>query len=60
MPSGVAGDSALVEILQKFVKSRIAPYKYPRAIEFVEALPKTDTGKVKRFRLREIERAARS
>ncbi|MDP7342348.1 MAG: AMP-binding protein [Alphaproteobacteria bacterium] len=60
LQSGVAGDSALVEILQKFVKSRIAPYKYPRAIEFVEALPKTDTGKVKRFRLREIERAARS
>ena len=50
------GDDALVEELQNFVKSRIAPYKYPRAIEFVDQLPKTGTGKVQRFRLREIER----
>ncbi|MDP6475645.1 MAG: AMP-binding protein [Alphaproteobacteria bacterium] len=60
LSSGTASDGALIEELQNFVKSRIAPYKYPRAIEFVEALPKTDTGKVKRFRLREIERAAQS
>jgi 2-aminobenzoate-CoA ligase len=39
--------------LQDFVKSQIAPYKYPRAIEFVDALPRTATGKLQRFRLRE-------
>ena len=43
--------------LQDFVKNQIAPYKYPRAVEFVEALPRTETGKVQRFRLREQERA---
>ena len=39
--------------LQDFVKSQIAPYKYPRAIEFVDVLPRTATGKLQRFRLRE-------
>jgi len=39
--------------LQDFVKSQIAPYKYPRAIEFADALPRTATGKLQRFRLRE-------
>jgi 2-aminobenzoate-CoA ligase len=38
--------------LQDWVKSQIAPYKYPRAIEFVSALPKTVTGKLQRFQLR--------
>jgi benzoate-CoA ligase len=38
------------------VKERLAPYKYPRFIEFVEELPKTATGKIQRFRLRERER----
>jgi 2-aminobenzoate-CoA ligase len=42
--------------LQEFVKAQIAPYKYPRAIEFVDALPRTETGKVQRFKLREQER----
>ena len=42
----------LVGELQDFVKARIAPYKYPRAIEFLDALPKTETGKVQRFKLR--------
>jgi 2-aminobenzoate-CoA ligase len=37
------------------VKNEIAPYKYPRAIEFVDALPRTETGKVQRFKLREQE-----
>ena len=62
LQSGVAGDGALVETLQTFVKSRIAPYKYPRAIEFVDALPKTGSGKIQRFRLRETarEQAAKS
>ena len=41
--------------LQDFVKDRLAPYKYPRAIEFLEELPKTATGKIQRFRLREKE-----
>jgi acyl-coenzyme A synthetase/AMP-(fatty) acid ligase len=39
--------------LQEFVKQSIAPYKYPRAIEFVDALPKTQTGKINRASLRE-------
>ena len=39
--------------LQDFVKATIAPYKYPRAIEFVDALPRTETGKLQRFVLRE-------
>ncbi|MDQ0465720.1 2-aminobenzoate-CoA ligase [Caulobacter ginsengisoli] len=39
--------------LQAFVKSVIAPYKYPRAVEFTDALPKTQTGKLQRFRLKE-------
>jgi 2-aminobenzoate-CoA ligase len=44
---------ALAEALQKHVKASIAPYKYPRAIQFVDALPKTQTGKVQRFVLRD-------
>jgi 2-aminobenzoate-CoA ligase len=47
-----AGD-ALIKELQDFVKARIAPYKYPRAIEFAETLPRTSTGKLQRYRLRE-------
>ncbi len=51
---GLAADEATLRAeLQEFVKQRIAPYKYPRAIEFVERLPRTGTGKVQRFRLRE-------
>ncbi len=46
-------ETTLRAALQDFVKQRIAPYKYPRAIEFVERLPRTGTGKVQRFRLRE-------
>ena len=49
------GDAALVKTLQSFVKERIAPYKYPRAITFVDALPRTETGKVQRFKLRQEE-----
>lgn len=40
--------------LQAFVKANIAPYKYPRAIEFVDALPRTETGKLQRFALRKM------
>ena len=49
---GRAGDAVLVRELQDFVKQRIAPYKYPRIVEFVEALPKTATGKLSRKTLR--------
>jgi 2-aminobenzoate-CoA ligase len=50
---GRAGDIALVKELQDFVKQRIAPYKYPRVIEFLDVLPKTATGKLSRKSLRE-------
>ena len=50
----VTGDAALATELQDHVKQTIAPYKYPRAIEFVEQLPKTGTGKLQRFALRQI------
>ena len=50
---GQAGTDALVRELQDYVKAQIAPYKYPRTIEFVTALPRTETGKLQRFRLRE-------
>ncbi|NQU70887.1 MAG: 2-aminobenzoate-CoA ligase, partial [Rhodospirillales bacterium] len=49
------GTDALIKTLQDFVKAEIAPYKYPRAIEFVTELPKTETGKLQRFRLRQQE-----
>ena len=52
-----AGDPALAGELQEFVKARIAPYKYPRAIEFVSELPRTQTGKLQRFKLRSAEEA---
>jgi 2-aminobenzoate-CoA ligase len=50
---GSAGGDALVKELQEWVKARIAPYKYPRRISFVDALPRTQTGKLQRFRLRQ-------
>ena len=49
-PGHTAGD-AMAKELQDFVKSTVAPYKYPRALEFVEQLPRTATGKLQRFRL---------
>jgi benzoate-CoA ligase len=49
---GVTADEALAGALQDHVRSRLAPYKYPRWIEFVEDLPKTATGKIQRFKLR--------
>jgi len=50
---GVAGDAACIKRLQDHVKATIAPYKYPRSVRFVEALPKTESGKIQRFRLRQ-------
>ncbi|HEX5087558.1 MAG TPA: AMP-binding protein [Nocardioides sp.] len=52
--AGVAGDPDLAQALQAFVKESIAPYKYPRRVVFVDQLPKTSTGKLQRFRLREL------
>ena len=50
---GHSGTEKLAKELQDFVKARIAPYKYPRAVEFSEALPRTSTGKLQRYRLRQ-------
>ncbi len=50
-----AGAEASEDELKGFVKDRLAPYKYPRSIEFIAELPKTATGKIQRFRLREKE-----
>jgi len=55
---GYTGDEALAQTLQAFVKQRIAPYKYPRAIEFCATLPRAETGKLQRFRLRQQEQQA--
>jgi 2-aminobenzoate-CoA ligase len=51
--AGVSSDAVTVKRLQDHVKATIAPYKYPRRVIFVEALPKTATGKIQRFRLRQ-------
>jgi 2-aminobenzoate-CoA ligase len=53
---GVAADELTRRRLQDHVKATIAPYKYPRSILFIEALPKTQTGKIQRFRLKEPAR----
>jgi benzoate-CoA ligase len=50
-----AGQQASEDELKAFVKARLAPYKYPRLIEFLTELPKTATGKIQRFKLRERE-----
>jgi 2-aminobenzoate-CoA ligase len=50
---GRVGDDAMARALQEHVKATIAPYKYPRAIQFRESLPRTETGKLQRFRLRD-------
>jgi acetyl-CoA synthetase len=56
---GFVGDAALTEQLQQHVRGRLAPYEYPKAIEFIDALPMTTTGKVQRrvLRLQEEQRA---
>jgi benzoate-CoA ligase len=57
LKAGQAPGAALEADIKQFVKDKIAPYKYPRWIEFVADLPKTATGKIQRFKLRQ-ERAA--
>jgi 2-aminobenzoate-CoA ligase len=51
---GAIGNDRIVKELQDYVKARIAPYKYPRRIVFLEQLPKTATGKLQRFKLRDL------
>jgi endopeptidase Clp ATP-binding regulatory subunit ClpX len=51
---GQTGDAALVKALQDHVKATIAPFKYPREIEFLPSLPRTETGKLQRFKLRQL------
>jgi benzoate-CoA ligase len=55
LKNGAAASAALEDELKGFVKGVLAPYKYPRFIEFVAELPKTATGKIQRFKLREKE-----
>ena len=52
LKAGHVGDEAMVKLLQEHVKASIAPYKYPREIEFRAVLPRTETGKLQRFKLR--------
>ena len=56
--AGFEPDDATAKTLQDFTKNEIAPYKYPREIEFVSELPKTETGKLQRFHLRNQEKDA--
>ena len=51
---GFTADAAMVKALQDHVKSSIAPFKYPREIEFLTGLPRTETGKLQRFKLRQL------
>jgi 2-aminobenzoate-CoA ligase len=50
----VAGDDAKRREIQDFVKSRIAPYKYPRDVRFVDTLPRNPSGKLQHFKLRDL------
>ena len=58
--AGYSGDAAVTKTLQDHVKSTIAPYKYPRTIEYVTQLPRTQTGKLQRFELRRMAADAAS
>jgi 2-aminobenzoate-CoA ligase len=55
LKDGVAANAECVKRLQDHVKATIAPFKYPRSVKFIDALPKTQTGKIQRFRLRHSE-----
>jgi 2-aminobenzoate-CoA ligase len=54
LKNGHEGNEAMVKALQDHVKAAIAPYKYPRQVEFMSALPRTETGKLQRFKLRQL------
>ena len=55
LTKGTEGSDALKKEIQEYVKSHTAPYKYPRKIDFVESLPKTTSGKIRRTELRAME-----
>ncbi|MDL2354341.1 MAG: benzoate-CoA ligase family protein [Pseudomonadota bacterium] len=55
LKGGVAPSPELARALQDFVKQTIAPYKYPRSVRFIDRLPRTETGKLQRFKLRSGE-----
>ena len=57
---GSPGDQATIDSLQQHVRKFLAPYEYPREIEFIDALPMTTTGKVQRRVLREMENARKA
>jgi benzoate-CoA ligase len=57
---GTERDPGYFELLKAHVQSRLAPYKYPRWIEFIDELPKTATGKIQRVVLRDRDAAARA
>jgi 4-hydroxybenzoate-CoA ligase/benzoate-CoA ligase len=52
LKSGQKGDEALTKRIQDYIKTRLAPYKYPRWVEYLPELPKTATGKIQRYKLR--------
>ena len=52
---GYKGSNELIREIQDFCKNLTAPYKYPRKVEFVDSLPKTISGKIRRVELRELE-----
>jgi 2-aminobenzoate-CoA ligase len=54
LKEGFSTDELLAKELQDFVKKTIAPFKYPHALEFVDSLPKTENGKIQRFKLRQV------
>ena len=60
LAAGHSGSDALIKALQQHVRGQLAPYEYPKEIEFIDALPMTTTGKVQRrlLRLQEEQRAA--
>ncbi|RWZ58174.1 acyl--CoA ligase [Halobacillus fulvus] len=60
LQKGYEGDGQLVKELQDHVKNLTAPYKYPRKVEFLEELPKTTSGKIRRVELRQKEKASQS
>ena len=55
LTKGTEGSDALKKEIQEYVKNHTAPYKYPRKIDFVESLPKTTSGKIRRTELRAME-----
>ena len=54
LKEGFSADELLTKELQDFVKKTIAPFKYHRALDFVDSLPKTETGKIQRFKLTHV------